>query len=249
MKIRTILIDDEYSGIRNLEILIAEFCPQIEIIATTTDPVNGIDLINNLNPDLLFVDVYMQKMSGFDLIENFSHKTFDIVLVSGYSEYALKAFKYNVSDFLLKPINIEDLKKTYHKILSKKQTNILKHQKSNKDKIAIQTNDSMEIIEMKNIKFISNNNGTFVIQLANSERLASKSLNTNNFHKDYRFVSTDNDTFINMKYIDSIDTENSNILINKHIFKLSNAHRESFFNKINMCYCESDYGNKTLQSA
>jgi len=116
--LKTIIIDDELIGINALKILIEKYTDGIDIIATTTDPEHGIQLIEEHKPDVVFLDVTMPKMSGFDLLEKLSFKQFKLVFTTAHQEYAIKAIKNRAHDYLLKPIDIDELKSCVKKIVS-----------------------------------------------------------------------------------------------------------------------------------
>ncbi len=113
--IRAILIDDEPRGLEFLQTLLGLYCPQVEILGTARRAEEGIDLIFQKKPDLVFLDIEMPYMNGFSLLESIYPITFEVIFVTAFEDYALKAFRYNALDYLVKPIDIEDLKKAVAK--------------------------------------------------------------------------------------------------------------------------------------
>lgn len=119
--IRTIIIDDEPSAISALSNLLKLFCkPDIELIATTTSPEEGKQLIEKHQPDLVFTDIEMPGMTGIDLVRSFSNPDFRVVFVTAHDAYAIEAFRLSAVDYLLKPIGEEDVLAVIEKI--KKET-------------------------------------------------------------------------------------------------------------------------------
>ncbi len=102
---RAILIDDEVNALETLEIELNAYCPEVEIIAKCEDAKSGLKAIKKHNPDIIFLDIEMPWMSGFELLEALGNFSLDVVFVTAYSEFAIKAFEVNAVDYLLKPIS------------------------------------------------------------------------------------------------------------------------------------------------
>jgi len=108
--LKTIIIDDEINGVNTLQIMISKHAPELEIVATTTDPREGIDLIEKHRPNVVFLDVSMPGMNGFEMLDHLAYRDFRIVFTTAHQEYAIQAIKTRAHDYLLKPINIAELK-------------------------------------------------------------------------------------------------------------------------------------------
>ena len=119
MILKTIIIDDEVKAIETLQILLNDYCDGIDIIGTATSTDEGLKLINNSDPDLVFLDIEMPKKTGFELINNLGIFHFSLVFVTAYNQYAIKAFDLSAIDYLLKPVPIERLKKTINRVRSR----------------------------------------------------------------------------------------------------------------------------------
>lgn len=109
MLLKTIIIDDEPDSIKLLELQLAQHCPQIEIAGTYTSSIKALPAIEKLQPDLIFLDIEMPVMNGFELLEKILHLPFSVIFITAYNEYALKAFRFNAVDYLLKPVDAADL--------------------------------------------------------------------------------------------------------------------------------------------
>lgn len=107
--LRAIIIDDESSGINTLKLMIEKYTSAVKVVATTVDPQNGIQLINDYQPDIVFLDVSMPQMDGFELLQNISWKKFKLIFTTAHPEYALHAIKSKAYDYLLKPIDQDEL--------------------------------------------------------------------------------------------------------------------------------------------
>jgi two-component system, LytTR family, response regulator len=107
--IQAILIDDEPNNLQNLKTLLAAYCPEVSVVGEAATALQGIELINILNPELVFLDIEMPGQSGFDLLSQLQEIRFEVIFVTAYDNYALKAIKFNALDYILKPIDIEEL--------------------------------------------------------------------------------------------------------------------------------------------
>ncbi len=114
--IKSIIVDDEPSAIKSMKWELENFCPEIEVIETFTNPEEAVSAINYLKPDCVFLDIEMPQMDGFTLLEHLTHRDFALVVTTAYESYALKAFKENAIDYLLKPVDSDDLTKCVKKI-------------------------------------------------------------------------------------------------------------------------------------
>ena len=107
--LRTIIIDDEPDSVNLLKIQFTQHCPHIELVGAYTSSVKALQNIEALKPDLFFLDIEMPVMNGFELLEKILHLNFSIVFVTAYNQFALKAFRFNALDFLVKPIDTTEL--------------------------------------------------------------------------------------------------------------------------------------------
>lgn len=106
---KAIIIDDAIDGARSLETLIHQYCPAIKVVASETSPSKAISLIEKHHPDVIFLDIQMTDMSGFTLLEKVSHIPVNVIFMSAYIDYAIRALRQNAVDYLLKPIMVTDL--------------------------------------------------------------------------------------------------------------------------------------------
>lgn len=109
MEIKAVIIDDELPSIQAIESIISEFCPFVQIVGKSQSATNGIQQIIENEPDLVFLDIEMPLMNGFELLESIPNKDFHVIFITAYDQYAVQAFKVNAIDYLLKPINITDV--------------------------------------------------------------------------------------------------------------------------------------------
>ncbi len=117
-KLRAIIIDDEAKGRKNLHKLLENNCPEIQVEATADSAVAGRQMVERHQPDVVFLDINMPIHNGFDFLEFFTEREFSVVFVTAYNEYALRAIKSSAVDYLLKPVDIFELKRAVKKLQS-----------------------------------------------------------------------------------------------------------------------------------
>lgn len=159
--IKAVLIDDEKHCLETLSMLLEKHCPEVNIAETCRSGKKGIEAISRHNPDLVFLDIEMPMMNGFELLEHFSDIPFAVIFTTSYDQYAIKAFRYSALDYLLKPIDPEELVSSVKKVLSKRnlpfaeQFDILLKQIKNKgtgfEKIAVPTIEGFELVRADQI--------------------------------------------------------------------------------------------------
>jgi len=119
-KLTAIIVDDELYGRENLKLIIKNYCPEIEVKGSAEDVVSAIALVKNHTPDVVFLDINMPVLDGFDFLDGFEDRKFMVVFVSAHEEYGINAVKVSAEDYLLKPINIKELKLCVKKLLALK---------------------------------------------------------------------------------------------------------------------------------
>ena len=180
--IRCILIDDERNALEMMEWLIKTYCPQVEIVDMCTSAQQGIESINAHKPDVIFLDIEMPRMNGFDMLEQFDKLFFDVVFCTAYDQFAIKAFKYSALNYLLKPVDPEDLKATIARIEERKSIpskeqfellfqNIHQPVKSTPQRIALTTGDGMIFVPTTDIIYCEAESNYTSVVLANGKKV------------------------------------------------------------------------------
>lgn len=119
MKIRSIIIDDEYKSRDNLRVLLTEYCPSIEIVAEADSAITALKLIKQLEPALLFLDIEMPGGSGFELLQSLpANRNFEVIFVTAYDNYGIAAVKACAIDYILKPIDVMELSTAVDKAIA-----------------------------------------------------------------------------------------------------------------------------------
>jgi class 3 adenylate cyclase/CheY-like chemotaxis protein len=114
--IKAIIIDDEVHCIDTLSILLADYCPEVEVMAKCMSAKKGLEAIEKLKPELVFLDIEMPVMNGFELLEQFKKIPFSVIFTTSYDQYAIKAIRFSALDYLLKPIDPKELIAAVHKV-------------------------------------------------------------------------------------------------------------------------------------
>lgn len=208
---KSVIVDDEHNARKLVESILKHNFPQIEICALASSVVEGIKAINKHKPDIVFLDIEMQDGNGFDLLDAFPEKHFSFMFITAYNQYAIKAFKYSATDYIIKPIDVDDFCSAVEKVIENKQSNLdsgLKTLKENLNnatpyKLAVPSIRGFEYINISDIiKFEAEGRYTKLSLVDNREILASKSLGE--FHdilEDTSFYRPHKSYLINLNYV------------------------------------------------
>jgi two-component system, LytTR family, response regulator len=183
-KLRTILIDDEPDCTSLLKFELTHNCPQVEVVAVFNSSTKALEEIELLQPDLIFLDIEMPLMNGFELLEKLMPINFNIVFVTAYNQFALRAFKFNALDYLVKPFDVTELVTAVTKAEKNNlptQTQLESLQKELKGaaitKIAIPGQTGVSFIEVNEIEYAeSSNNYTKLVLVNKQVHVLSKTL-------------------------------------------------------------------------
>ena len=119
--IRTVLVDDEIDSIRVLQRLLEGYCPEVGIVGKADGVEVGVHVIQSTKPDLVFLDIEMTQGNAFDLLNQLQPIEFQVIFVTAFDNYAIRAFKYSAVDYLLKPIDIDDLRSALERVMRRVQ--------------------------------------------------------------------------------------------------------------------------------
>ncbi len=185
--LKSIIIDDELKSRESLRILIEDFCTGVEVSQLCQNVAEGLVAIEKHKPDVIFLDIQMQRETGFDLLNKIKEVTFEVIFTTAYSEYAIKAFKFSAIDYLLKPIDIEELKASLLKVEKKIGGSItgrleqlmdnLKGGNTENFKLALPTSDGLIFIKVNEIVYCeASSNYTNIYMLDGKKHLVSRTL-------------------------------------------------------------------------
>lgn len=157
-KLRAILVDDEESARDVLQNLLLRFCPEVELLAKCKNVVQAVDVIREKNPDLVFIDIEMPNYAGYEIVNFFTEVPFEIIFVTAYDQYAVRAFEIAAMDYLLKPVDINRLKSAVERVRQKRNT------ESQAQRLALLSN-TLQNREIKNI-VVSDKGQQYIIALS-----------------------------------------------------------------------------------
>lgn len=184
--LRAVLIDDDESNISALTEKLAKHCPEVEIVARCENGQDGMKAIDTLQPDLVFLDIEMPRMNGFVMLQQLNYKDFELIFVTAYDHYAIKAIRFSALDYLVKPVEVEDLKAAVVKAQanriyrsSKMQLELLLEHLTRKHpkRISIPTSEGLQFINLDDIIYLEASNNYTNIYLPGSRKfLVSRTL-------------------------------------------------------------------------
>ena len=204
---RTVIIDDEPDAVDSLELIIEEYLPQLAITNTFTEPKVALKKLPLIAPDLVFLDINMPGLNGFELLEKLDTVNFNIIFTTAYDEYAIKAFKFGAANYLLKPIDVEDLITAVNRIALKNESgNIvktLKHLKSSSEnKISVSSSDGIHYLKPDEIIFLFADHNITNIKLKNGKKIiVKKTLKDLETRLPDNFFRIHNSYVINVSYV------------------------------------------------
>lgn len=187
MKLKAIIIDDEQHSLQTTELLVQKHCPEIEILGLSDSPEKGIQLIDELSPDLVFLDIAMPVMNGFEMLQHVAYKDFDVIFTTAFDKYAIKAFKVSAIDYLLKPIDEKELIAAVQKVKSKfdkdeeynkidQILNSVAKPGVKKEKVALPVDGKIQLIPFASIVYCESESNYTYIHLEKKKLLLSKTL-------------------------------------------------------------------------
>jgi two-component system LytT family response regulator len=209
--ITAVLVDDEKAALEVLSWQLAEYCPQVTVLGTSNNAAEGVELIREKKPDLLFLDIEMPVQNGFGLLEAFEDPTFDVIFTTAYNQYAIKAFKFCAFDYLLKPIDAEDLKTSVNRYLAKQRSSIKEqlkelsqqlHQKQ-LNRIAVPSSDGLMMLRPEQIvRLESESNYTRIFFDNGKKTLVAKTLKElEDVLINYQFYRVHHSHLINLPHV------------------------------------------------
>ena len=212
--IRCVIVEDEEIARRVLKSLLAQYCQDVMVCAEADDVASGKNMIEMFRPDLVFLDIEMPGGSGFKLLSSVENIDFEVVFITAYEQFAIKAIRHDALDYILKPIDpkelvaaVEKVKEAkYKKTLKKQYDNILKNLDPEQlvvRKISLSTTDKIHLIDVDDIiRCESDNYYTKIFFKDGNSLLVSKTLKEiDQKLEEYDFVRTHKSHLVNIRYI------------------------------------------------
>lgn len=238
--ITAILVDDEFSALKGLQQKVEKLFPDIKILNVFQKPEEAIHAIEMEVPDILFLDIEMPRISGFELLSKLNGINFQVIFVTAYNEYALKALKQSAIDYILKPIDDEELGKAVKKALkvieekqlsehNSKLIEVLTESLSNSNKLIVPTSKGLSFIPQEEVVHLEGYEGYTKIHLVNKSEILS-SYNLGKFEKmlGKAFFKCHKSHIINLEKVRSFENEGYIVLDNEYRVPISKANKQAF---------------------
>lgn len=243
--IKAVIVDDEPKAIESLSWELTTFSDEIEIVNTFKNPEQAIEYLNTNTPDCLFLDINMPTMDGFQFLDKLSKKDFAVVITTAYNEYALKALKHEAIDYLLKPIDSDDLQETIKKIkkfnannlpISKIEEVLINFNKNhNKKKITINTDGKLIFLETDHIIFIESDGNYCTFVMSDNQKIVvtKKLKEVNAILPENYFFRIHNSFIINLNKIkEFIKNDGYVIMQSNHKIPVARQRKSDFLEKL-----------------
>lgn len=238
--IHTIIIDDEPNAVGLLTLRLEQHCPHIDVVAACTNSQKGVDAILTLRPDLVFLDIEMPQMNGFEVLQAVAGVPFSLVFVTAYDRFALKAFRYSAVDYLLKPIDTQELIQAVQRVEKSQKTGSeqidhLRGQLTNQtrtlpDRIALPYQNGVAFVNLKDILYCESDDNYTKFHLADGQHyLATKSMREiQDLLEERDFLRVHRQYLINLNHIKKFVKGEGNyvIMTNGQSIPVSRAQKE-----------------------
>lgn len=211
---KAIIVEDELHSRELLKNMVAMYCPEVTVAAAASSVEEGVAAINTCKPDLVFLDIEMQTGTGFDLLLQFPQPFFEVIFTTAYDHYAIKAIKFSAVDYLLKPIDSDELKEAVDKLIKKKNNNIaplallslmesLRKPSHAPQTITLSTSDGLEFILLADVIYVEAN-GAYSIFFLKGDRKIMVSKNLKEYElllSDHHFMRIHNSHIVNINEV------------------------------------------------
>ncbi len=223
---KIVIIDDEKNIQNSLKHIIEDYADDVKVFGIAYNVKSGIELIRKVQPDIVFLDIEMPDGTGFDLLEQLTSINFSLIFCTGHNGFAIKAFKYNAIDYVLKPFDIEDVIFSVEKAkenLSLKQKDITIKQlldfnkvpTNKKDKIILKTATDVFIVKISDIYNCKSDRAytTFLFE-DDKQILVSKPLKEfEEILEQHNFIKTHQSHLVNLKYVERFHKKDGGYLV------------------------------------
>lgn len=215
-KYTALIIDDEEPGRKNLALMLEKYCPEIEILGEAASAVDGKEKLMELNPDILFLDVQMPEIDGFDLLDSLTKKNFATIIVTAHAEYGIQAVKAGALDYMLKPIVIKELQQAIKKVAEYYDNKSEQSNDAQKpERLTLSHTGGFTVVEIKDItRLEADNNYTKVFTTDKKMYYVSKPLKVFEDNlKDIIFFRVHRSFIINLNHVKEFLREDGGTIV------------------------------------
>lgn len=239
--LKVLLIDDEERATDSLQRLIEKFLPEIQYVRSCNDARKAAEMIHHIQPRLIFLDIRMPYLTGFDVLKSIPDKNFKIIFTTAYNEYAIQAIRFSAYDYLLKPVDVEDLMRAVKRFINLNEpplhqqelfNNIaLNMQLQNKKqfRLALPAKEGVHfLMPHEIIRCEAHGNYTKFYVTGNKQCLVSKTLGDyDELLNEYGFIRTHKSHLVNKNFISFVDHTGFAILKDSQKIEISRRRKES----------------------
>jgi len=243
--LKALIVDDEPKARENLQILLHDFVEGVAVVGLCENIAEATEAVRLHSPDVVFLDIQLQRETGFDLLTKLKEINFEVIFTTAYTEYAIKAFKFSAIDYLLKPIDIEELRKAVGRVEKRVSNNMtgrltqlvqnLKQGSNENYKIALPTLDGLVFVKISDILYCEASSNYTQIFTAEEKYLVSKTLKEyDDLLSDHNFFRIHNSYLININSIKKyVKGEGGYVVLNNDTsLDVSKRKKEAFLNRI-----------------
>lgn len=237
-KLKALVVDDEALACDMLGYLVNRFVPAIGDLKKCTSAAGGIEMLKSFEPDILFLDVQMPFMNGFELLETLNKKNFSVIFTTAYNKYAIKAIRFSALDYLLKPIDPEELKQAvdrhllytelYKPALYKNFSNNMSAKEAASFNLALRNKNNIQLVSPKEIVRCEGLNNYTKFFMENGEvLLAAKTIKEyEEILEEHGFVRTHKTHLVNIVFVKALMNDYQLQLTNGTMIEISKRRRE-----------------------
>jgi two-component system LytT family response regulator len=244
--LKAIIVDDELKSRESLKILLEEYCENVRVVALCPNVREAVEAIREHGPHVVFLDIQLQRETGFDLLTQISHIDFEIIFTTAYSEYAIQAFKFSAIDYLLKPIDTEELKRAIGKVEKKIPTNMPERLEkmlrgffndlSDSYKLALPTLDGLVFVNIKDVTYCEAMSNYTVFHSNDGKKyIVARSLKEyESLLAEHNFFRIHNSYLINLREVKKyVRGEGGYVIMNNDVsLNVSKRRKEAFLNRV-----------------
>lgn len=243
--LKAIIVDDEPKARENLQLLLQDFVEGVQVVALCQNIAEAAQAIQQHSPEVVFLDIQLQRETGFDLFAKVMEVNFEVIFTTAYTEYAIKAFKFSAIDYLLKPIDIEELRRAVSKVARRVNNNMtsrlthllqnLKNGSSENSKIALPTLEGLVFVNVKEILYCEASSNYTTIFTNDGKYVVSKTLKEyDELLSEHNFFRIHNSYLININSIKKyVRGEGGYVVLNNNTsLDVSKRKKDAFLNKI-----------------
>ncbi len=177
-----IIVDDETGSRNALQQKLGNYCPAVQVIAVCENGEEGIKNIEEKKPDIVFLDVEMPRMNGFTMLQQLRYRNFELIFITAYDHYAISAIKFSALDYLVKPVEIQELKTAVNKAIEKRAEstanrpleallhNLLSKEKD-RHRIALPSMEGLQFVETGNIIYLEAESNYTIFYMSNNKKI------------------------------------------------------------------------------